>query len=579
MKIFLQICVAASLAATAANAAQPTSFSKVGDGDESVQEFFPGEHRARPVMGDYADAGKMGIFSGGQDLGGSTGWYDDDRWGDQGDGTFANPVLNADYSDPDVIRVGDKYYLTCSEFHFMGMPILESDDMVNWKIIGQVFDSIDLPGYSSMEKYGSGSWAPALRYHDGKFWIFVCTPGEGLFMSSAEKPEGPWSPLHNVKNVSGWEDPCPLWDDNGDAYLGRSQLGGGPIIIHKMSADGKTLLDEGRKVYEGPTAEGTKLFKKDGYYYISIPEGGVGTGWQTVMRSKNIYGPYESKRVLEMGSTRVNGPHQGALVDTPDGEWWFYHFQSAGALGRVMHLQPVVWKDGFPEIGTDYDLNGVGEPMKICRKPATGKEVAPAAPQTSDSFDNGRLGIQWQFNHNPDRSRLSLDTRDGWLAIRPLKADKARNARNQLTQKMMGNRSQATVKLDFASMLSGDRAGLECLGNKFMTLGVYCNSSGDPILYIEDNGSVSSKKALKNIGQDYIYLRLDMNAADNKYQYYYSLDGEKYISVGNSFEMGDGDWKGARSGIYAYTTAADDSKAGTALFDFFEYTHDGPATR
>ena len=156
MKIFLQICVVVSLAATAANAAQPTSFIKVGDGDESVQEFFPGEHRARPVMGDYADAGKMGVFSGGQDLGGSTGWYADDRWGDQGDGTFANPVLNADYSDPDVIRVGDKYYLTCSEFHFMGMPILESDDMVNWKIIGQVFDSIDLPGYSSMEKYGSG---------------------------------------------------------------------------------------------------------------------------------------------------------------------------------------------------------------------------------------------------------------------------------------------------------------------------------------------------------------------------------------------------------------------------------------
>lgn len=579
MKIFLQICVAASLTATAANAAQPTSFSKVGDGDESVQEFFPGEHRARPVMGDYADAGKMGVFSGGQDLGGSTGWYADDRWGDQGDGTFANPVLNADYSDPDVIRVGDKYYLTCSEFHFMGMPILESDDMVNWKIIGQVFDSIDLPGYSTMEKYGSGSWAPALRYHDGKFWIYVCTPGEGLFMSRAENPEGPWSPLYNVKNVSGWEDPCPLWDDNGDAYLGRSQLGGGPIIIHKMSADGKTLLDEGRKVYEGPTAEGTKLFKKDGYYYISIPEGGVGTGWQTVMRSKNIYGPYESKRVLEMGSTRVNGPHQGALVDTPDGEWWFYHFQSAGALGRVMHLQPVVWKDGFPEIGTDYDLNGVGEPMKICRKPATGKEVSPAAPQTSDNFDNGQLGIQWQFNHNPDRSRLSLDTRDGWLAIKPLKADKARNARNQLTQKMMGNHSRATVKLDFASMLAGDRAGLECLGNKFMTLGVYCNSSGDPILYIEDNGSVSSKKALKNVGQDHIYLRLDMNAADNKYQYYYSLDGEKYVSVGNSFEMGDGDWKGARSGIYAYTTAADDSKAGTALFDSFEYTHDGPAAR
>ncbi len=509
--------------------------------------------------------------------------YDDERWGDLGDGTFANPVLNADYSDPDVIRVGDKYYMTCSEFHFMGMPILESEDMVNWKIIGQVFDSIDLPGYSSMEKYGSGSWAPALRYHDGRFWIFVCTPGEGLFMTSSENPAGPWTPLYNVKNVSGWEDPCPLWDDNGDAYLGRSQLGGGPIIIHRMSADGRELLDEGRKVYEGDTAEGTKLFKRDGWYYLSIPEGGVGTGWQTVLRSKDIYGPYEGRRVLEQGSTRINGPHQGALVDTPEGEWWFYHFQSAGALGRVVHLQPVKWVDGYPNIGADYDLNGVGEPMKICRKPATGKSVAVMAPQTSDGFEDGNLGIQWQFNHNPDRSRLSLDTRDGWLAIRPLKADKARNSRNQLTQKMMGYRGHAVVKLDFGSMCVGDRAGIECIGNKFMTAGVCIDNVGGkavPVLYTESDGRTENHKELANVGDGCIYLRLDMNSVDNSYYFSYSLDGICYKSVGSSFEMSDGDWKGCRSGIYAYTTADDTRDAGTAFFDFFEYRHDGPgATR
>ena len=382
-------------------AQQMTAFEKVGQGEESVQEFFPGEHRARPVMGAYTDSERMGLFSGGQDLGGSSGWYTDTRWGDLGDGTFANPILNGDYSDPDVIRVGRKYYMTCSEFHFMGMNILESDDMVNWKIIGRIFDRMDLDGYSGMDKYGNGSWAPALRYHDGKFWMYVCTPNEGLFMSTATDPAGPWSPLYQVKNVSGWEDPCPLWDEDGQAYIGRSQLGGGPIIIHKMSADGKTLLDDGRKVYEGPTAEGTKLFLKDGYYYISIPEGGVGTGWQTVMRSKNIYGPYEQKRVLEMGSTKVNGPHQGALVDTPEGEWWFYHFQSTEPQGRVVHLQPVTWKDGFPEMGTDYDKNGIGEPMKVCRKPSTGVETKAYAPQASDDFEAKELGLQWQFNHNP----------------------------------------------------------------------------------------------------------------------------------------------------------------------------------
>lgn len=277
-------------------------------------------------------------------------------WGDRGDGTFANPVLNADYSDLDVIRVGDKYYMTCSEFHFMGMPVLESDDMVNWRIIGQVYDNIGMPGYGDMIKYAEGTWAPALRYHDGKFWIFVCTPEEGLFMTVAEDPAGPWSPLHLVKGVAKWEDPCPFWDDNGDAYLVRSRHRAGPIIIHRMSPDGRELLDEGVTVYKGPVAEGPKMFKKDGYYYISIPEGGVSKGWQTVLRSKDVYGPYESRRVLERGSTDVNGPHQGALVETPDGDWWFYHFQSAGTRGRVVHLQPVKWIDGFPFIGEDLSL-------------------------------------------------------------------------------------------------------------------------------------------------------------------------------------------------------------------------------
>lgn len=237
------------------------------------------------------------LADGGSVTGGGDGTRDL-RWGDLGDGTYANPILNGDYSDPDVIRVGSKYYMTCSEFHFMGMPILESDDMVNWRIIGQVFGSIDLPGYSDMTKYGNGTWAPALRYHDGKYWIYVCTPNEGLFMTTADNPAGPWAPLHCVKAVSGWEDPCPLWDDDGQAYLGRSQLGGGPIIIHRMSADGRTLLDEGRTVYEGPVAEGTKMFKKDGYYYLSIPEGGVSTGWQTVLRSKSVYGPYDDKKIV-----------------------------------------------------------------------------------------------------------------------------------------------------------------------------------------------------------------------------------------------------------------------------------------
>ncbi len=199
-------------------------------------------------------------------------------WGDQGNGTYINPILNADYSDPDVIRVGDKYYMVCSEFHYMGMPVLESEDMVNWKIISQIYQHFDFPDWDNNKSYGGGSWAPSIRFHDGKFWVFFCTPREGLMMSTATNPRGPWTPIHNVKFVGGWEDPCPFWDDNGEAYLGRSQLGAGPIILHRMSPDGKQLLDEGKIIYTGPVAEGTKFYKKDGYYYLSIPEGGVDEG-------------------------------------------------------------------------------------------------------------------------------------------------------------------------------------------------------------------------------------------------------------------------------------------------------------
>lgn len=511
-----------------------------------------------------------------QNMGNSVIQEDDTRWGDLGDGTYANPVLNGDYSDPDVIRVNDKYYMICSEFHFMGMPVLESVDMVNWKIIGQIFSRIDMKGYSTMEKYGGGSWAPSLRYHKGRFWMYVCTPNEGLFMSTAVKPEGPWEPLVCVKSVNGWEDPCPFWDEDGQGYIGRSQLGGGPIFIHKMSADGKTLLDDGVKVYEGPTAEGTKIFKKDGFYYLSIPEGGVSTGWQTVMRSKNIYGPYEAKRVLEMGSTNVNGPHQGALVDTPDGEWWFFHFQSTEPQGRVVHLQPARWVNGFPEIGEDYDGNGIGEPVKVHAKPTVKKLNKIHAPQADDSFDGKKLGIQWQFNHNPDDNKFSLTDKKGWLCIIPQKAEKLRMAKNQLTQKTMGYRGIATVKIDFSHLSEGGRMGLECIGNRFAGAGIMIsaeNGTSVPYLYCETDGTVTQKTALPSMKKQTMYIRLEIDALHNKHQFYYSADGKEFISLGESFESGSGDWKGSRVGLYAYTTG---EPGGHAYFDAFTYHFDGP---
>lgn len=556
-------------------AQQPTSFHRLGSQDEKVQDLFPGSHRARPVAADFTNNGSMDLFYGGQDRGGSTGWYLkeplDSRWGDLGNGTFANPILNADYSDPDVIRVGEKYYMIASDFHFIGMQVLESEDMVNWKIITQIYNRLDFPKYDTMERYGGGSWAPALRYHDNKFWVYFCSPDEGLFMSNAVDPAGPWAPLVHVKNISGWEDPCPLWDDNGDAYLGRSALGGGPIIIHKMSADGTRLLDEGRKVYEGPTAEGTKLFKKDGYYYISIPEGGVSTGWQTVMRSQNIYGPYEKKIVLEKGSSKVNGPHQGAFVDTPEGEWWFYHFQSTNPIGRVVHLQPVVWKDGFPFIGEDYDGNGIGEPGKVWQKPSTGKTVPTSGVQTDDDFSSLTLSPQWQFNHNPVNEKWSLTKRPGYLTIDALKASKLKSSRNMFTQKMMGYYGEASCELDCSGMENGQRAGLHCIGNQYNAVGVE-RTGGKNYIYYESEGTASR---INEITATVIYLKVVLNTYTNQNQFYYSTDGTNYIACKAPFKQGDSDWKGARVGIFSYNTQ---TEAGRADFNSFNYQYDGPGT-
>jgi len=486
-------------------------------------------------------------------------------WGDQGDGTFRNPVLNSDYSDPDVIRVGESYYMVCSDFHFLGMPVLKSEDMVNWRIIGQVYSRFDFPGWNENKHYAGGSWAPALRYHDGKFWVFFCTLSEGLFMSNATDPAGPWSPLVCLKAVEKWEDPCPFWDEDGQAYLGRSQWGAGPIILHRMSPDGTRLLDEGTTIYTGPVAEGTKFYRKDGYYYLSIPEGGVPIGWQTVLRAKNLYGPWERKVVLEQGRTAINGPHQGALVDTPSGEWWFYHYQMTEPLGRVVHLQPVRWVDGWPVIGVDLDGNGIGEPVERCAKPATGKQGPLLYPQTNDSLAGPALGLQWQFNHNPADEAWSLQHNKGWLTLTGLKASVLRDARNMITQKMTGDAGECTVELDFARLAEGQRAGLSCLGDLFNAIGI-TKLGGRPLLYLEKNGVVETLGPVRGTR---VHLRATLDAKANRHQLAWSADGKAFEPVGTPYSLKLGDWKGARLGLYSYTVG---EETGQALFRHFTYT-------
>lgn len=481
------------------------------------------------------------------------------HWGDLGNGLYKNPVLNADYSDPDVIRVNDDFYMVCSEFHYMGIPVLRSKDLVNWTIVGRVYDALKHDSvYDNMQGYAKGSWAPALRFHNGTFFVYFCTPDEGLYMSTAKDPAGPWEPLYEVKRVHGWEDPCPFWDDDGNAYLGHSTWGAGPIIIHRMSPDGKQLLDDGVIVYVGKVAEGTKIMKRNGFYYLIIPEGGVQKGWQTVLRSKNIYGPYERKVVLQTGKTNINGPHQGALVELESGQSWFMHFQDVGALGRVCHLQPVEWVDDWPMMGCE------GEPVNIFSKPDTGKNYPRQLPQASDDFSGAELGLQWQWNHNPVHEKWSLAKRPGYLRLEAMQADTLLQARNTITQKLMGERGTITVEMNMEYMEPGQNAGLAFLaGREENWIGIVKNEKGCALETI--TGGVYYHGPQLN--RDRIWLRASVDLVGQT-RFWFGFDHQHFIPFGGICSLSPGFWKGARVALFSFNT---ETGGGCADFTKFVY--------
>lgn len=480
-------------------------------------------------------------------------------WGDLGNGLYKNPVLNADFSDPDVIRVGEDFYMVCSDFHFMGIQVLHSRDLVNWDYIGRVYDALPIdPAYDQMQAYAKGSWAPALRYHDGVFYVYFCTPDEGLYMSRATNPAGPWEPVREVLRVAGWEDPCPFWDDDGNAYLGHSTWGAGPIILHRMSADGTKLLDDGRIVYVGKIAEGTKIYKRNGYYYLVIPEGGVEVGWQTVLRSRELYGPYERRIVLRTGNTNVNGPHQGALIELDDGESWFMHFQSMGALGRVCHLQPVRWEEDWPVMGVD------AEPVSVWQKPSLPGAGERRLPASTDEFDKASLGFQWQWNHNPVPHMWSLTERPGYLRLRAMPAQTLAAARNTLTQKLLGPTGRYSARLEITGMADGQQAGLALLGGREENwIGVVCEGKSCRLVAV--TGGVHTHGPLVKGGS--IELTAHVNLAGET-RFAFSPDGHEQIALGGACKLCAGFWKGVRPCLYSYNTQAE---AGWVDVDWFRF--------
>ncbi|HTY86323.1 MAG TPA: glycoside hydrolase 43 family protein [Candidatus Acidoferrum sp.] len=494
---------------------------------------------------------------------------------DQGDGTFRNPILCADYSDPDVIRHGEDFYLTASSMNCTpGLPILHSKDLVNWQLINHAVKNLPHPRYAEVQP-GCGVWAPALRFHAGKFWIFFPTPDEGIYVTTATDPAGRWSEPQLVHAGRGLIDPCPLWDDDGRAYLvhayAKSRAGiRDRLRICPMAPDGSGLLGEGRIVFHDPVRhpilEGPKFHRQGGWYYLLAPAGGVETGWQVVLRSRSIYGPYVDRVVLEQGRTAINGPHQGALVDTPEGEFWFVHFQDAGVYGRIVHLQPVRWQDGWPLMGVDQDGNGVGEPVLHCAKPSGGKTDGSLIPQTSDEFDSARLGLQWQWQANHQDGWYSLTSRPGWLRLhpQPMGYNNLAQVPNLLLQKFPARSFRFETKLEFSPGQAGEEAGLVVNGQSSAALALRHDPEGTRLILRVDEAEKTVRGGLPET------LKLRVEVADGGRCTFSFASGEAFELVPGGFQAQKGTWMGAKVGIYALA-GLEPGLTGTADFDYCRF--------
>jgi len=530
-------------------------------------------------------------------------------WGDQGDGTYRNPILNADYPDVDVERLGDTYYMISSKQHMSpGMVILESKDMVNWTIIGHVWNRLSwAPEYNwdKMQGYSFGVWAGDLAFHDGRWYCYQVDFKHGLYMSQTKGSDirGPWSrPLQMLSTEKVFDDPAVFWDeDEKQAYLicnagskrssGNLKKGVFENYIYKMSWDGRKILDEGRLVYTGNGAEAAKIYRINGIWYLFLAEWSGGRRAerdrrQIVLRSKtkSIYGPYEKKIVLERGNGIRRSCSQGALMQAPDGSWWYIHqlIQNVPApfQGRPQCLEPVKWVDGWPVIGEDVDGDGIGEPVLSYKKPINGFPIT--APPTDDEFDSDKLGAQWEWNHNPRDTYWSLTERPGFLRIRasrpvmPMKGYRMHRqvfwrACNTVSQRIMGNTTgTAVAKFDISGMKPGQRAGFVRFGGVFHLLGVYAGENGARKLFFMDKDGREIRG--DTISGRHLFVRT-INKRDRA-KFEYSTDGKIFRRFGPEFTIKFGSWTGDRLGFFCWNESAEQ---GYLDIDWFHYDYDGPS--
>lgn len=510
--------------------------------------------------------------------------YRSEVWvSDEGNGMYRNPVLHADYSDPDVCAVGEDYFLTASSFNCTpGLPILHSKDLVNWKIVNYALKKVEPVEYYNEARHGKGVWAPSIRFHEGVFYIYWGDPDFGIFMVKTRDPYGEWDKPVLVKAGKGMIDPCPLWDDDGRVYLAHAWAGSrakfnSVLTVCEMNKEGTAVISDPVLVFDGNdgvnhTIEGAKFYKRNGFYYLFAPAGGVVSGWQLVMRSKDVYGLYEARIVMAQGKTDINGPHQGGWVDTPAGESWFLHFQDKGAYGRVLHLNPMKWVNDWPVIGVDKDGDGCGDPVSRYRKPKTDKTYPIETPVESDEFDTRKLGLQWEWHANY-QDVFGFTTNMGYARIYGHElSPHFKNfweVPNLLMQKFPAEEFTATAKLKVSAKDDGQLSGLIIMGwdyswigvekqeEKFLLKQAVCKDAEQGNLEQVSTLAVlePSRKFEAGLFPNYereIYIRVHVGKGAYC-RFSYSLDGKKFTEAGTLFKARQGKWIGAKVGMFSVT--------------------------
>ena len=491
---------------------------------------------------------------------------------DLGNGRYKNPVIYADFPDPDVIRVDDTYYMVSTTMHhFPGATIVKSKDLVNWEYCAQPLAELSTADRYSLlnnqNAYAAGMWACSMKYHNGKFHILINGNDAGGWLLTATDPEGKWE---QRKLARSYYDPGMLFD-NGKVYVA---CGIGNIQICELDEDFNYIREQ-NVIKDKDGLEGCHFYKIGDYYYIYATYGGWPSG-QAVFRSKNVFGPYEEKMLVEKTiDGKPNTVHQGALFDTPSGQWWTIMQEDLGAFGRMPNLQPVQWKDEWPIVGNN------GKPFASYSKPDTGVEALAKALPTNDNFRSYPLGQQWQWNHNADDGAWSLFERPGWLRLKTSgTASKLPQARNMLTQRIFAfhgkesTASKGTVRLDVSQLQEGDRAGICILQDPYAMLAVEVKDGKRRLVWqqdiVRDAGSFTPAERTQAVQIDsVVYLRATITKSTDKTQFYYSLDNKTYTKIGSETKMSFNltVFVGARFGLFCYATQ--EGSEGYADFDWF----------